>query len=424
MRYLPLILLLLPLTACLDDERLSPDDANPVTPFTAEERAVLQQTLTIGDETFQQSVQLPLHIAQTMPITGDFNNGPSRTMDLEPRDLTKALLGRVLFYDTQLSATGETSCATCHQQKLAFGDNLAFSKGINGHVTKRNSIALGSVPTFAQEVSGYGETSFEQDFSTGNDIMSTSAGSVAFFWDERARTIKDQSTITIQDNLEMGRDLDELAADLRRQDMYRILTRKAYGTDDLTPERITLALEKFCATITSMDTRFDELIDVTFTQPMEEWNQSFSSQELQGMELFNMNCAGCHGSTLTQPNQSIANNGLDLEYTDQGVGALHNDGMLNGVFKVPFLRNVALTAPYMHDGRFATLREVVDHYSEGIQQHPNLNLELQEFDQATGQTHLRRMNFTEEEKQALVTFLELATDRSVTTDPRLSDPFK
>ena len=420
MRYLPLALLFLSLTACLDDERLSPNETNPVTPFTSEERAVLQQTLTIGDETFEQSVETPFHIASSM-LRDEFFDGS--TLRLDPRDLTKALLGRVLFYDTQLSATGETSCATCHQQKLAFGDNLAFSRGINGHVTKRNSIALGSVPTFATEVSGYGETSFEQDFSTGNDMMRTSAGSVAFFWDERARTIKDQSTMTIQDNLEMGHDLDKLTADLRRQEVYQILSRKAYGTAELTPERITLALEKFCATITSMDTRFDELTDILFTEGQEAAAQRFSAAEMQGMELFNLNCASCHGSTLTQPARSIANNGLDVESADQGVGAILGSDM-NGIFKVPFLRNVALTAPYMHDGRFATLHEVIDHYSEGIQQHRNLNFELQEFDPNTGMSTARHMNFTEQEKQALVSFLELATDRSITTDPRLANPFR
>ena len=418
MKHLILACLLpLLLTACLDDERLSIDESNPVTPFTAEERAVLEQSLTIGHESFAATVQMPLHIAQTVNLDFNGNGEPGRTLDLDPRDLTKALLGRVLFYDTQLSATGETSCATCHQQELAFGDNLDFSKGINGQVTKRNSIALGSVPTFATEVSGYGETTSQDDFVSD---FTTQAGTVAFFWDERARTIKDQSTMTIQDKVEMGRDLEDLAADLRQQEMYRILTRKAYGTDDLSPERITLALEKFCATITSMDTRFDELIDASFTQPHEVLEQQFSRAELQGLELFQQNCASCHGFTLTQPNVPIANNGLDLRYTDKGVGDIQNNSSMDGVFKVPFLRNVALTAPYMHDGRFATLREVIDHYSEGIQRHDNLHPNLIDFN--NGQA--LRMNFTEEQKAALVTFLEMTTDRSVTTDPRFADPFR
>ncbi|PPK88381.1 cytochrome c peroxidase [Neolewinella xylanilytica] len=403
MRYLlPLVVVSLTFSACLEDERNEPA-ALAVAPFTAEELAVLNQELTLGNVTFEREVALPDHIA--------INTAGQSTLAMDPADLTKALLGRVLFYDTQLSATGETSCATCHKQELAFGDDLAFSKGINGGHTKRNSIALASVPSFATEVSGYGETS--------TDGNSFTEGSVAFFWDERAATIKEQSTLTIQDRVEMGRDLNELADDLKRQEMYRILSRKAFGSENLTGDRITLALEKFCATISSMDSPFDDLMDAAFgfvgAPPLE----AFSEDELHGQQLFNDNCSSCHGTNLTQPFVAIANNGLDRISADAGVGE-HRGSAFDGVFKVPFLRNVALTAPYMHDGRFATLREVVDHYSEGIQDHGNLHFNLREnFNGAP-----RKMNFTEADKQALIAFLELTTDRSVLVDASLSDPFR
>ena len=393
-------------TACLEEEAIGLDNPGGVTPFTETERAVLAEQLNIGNDPFTQTVRLPDHVAN-LSSTGNLIS----ELELDPNDLTKALLGRVLFYDTQLSATGETSCASCHHQELAFADDVAFSKGIRGAVTKRNSIALGSVPTFAGEISGYGETS--------TDGSSTSSGSVSFFWDERAPTIMEQSKLTIEDKLEMGQDLGELSRQLQRQEIYRILSQKAYGTTELTPDRITLALEKFCATITSMDTPFDELMDASFTMQPAELNAAFGQAEVEGMALFQQNCASCHGFNLTQPNVPVANNGLDLQYTDQGVGALAGE-FANGVFKVPFLRNVALTAPYMHDGRFATLREVIDHYSEGIAQHPNLHPNLRNFD--TGEQ--LKMNFTEEEKQALIAFLETTTDRNVRTDPRLSDPFR
>ncbi len=401
-RLLLIFLLPLCLTSCLEDKlELSPS-AGEVTPFSAEELSVLQQELTIGNEPFSGTVALPLHLA--------FSTGLPTDVDQLPADLTKALLGRVLFYDTRLSATGETSCATCHRQELAFGDDLPLSHGIRGGFTKRNSIALGSVPSFSTDISGYGESS-----SDGNSFQ---AGSVAFFWDERAATIKDQSTLTIQDEVEMGRDLNELAAELRQRDIYRILTRKAYGTEELTGDRITLALEKFCATITAMDTPFDGLMDALVTNTLEEERDRFSASQLHGMDLFQNNCSQCHGSNFTQPVVATANNGLDTEYRDQGIGALQG-AAFNGIFKVPFLRNVALTAPYMHDGRFATLREVVNHYSEGIQAHRNLDFNLTD-----GLGQPRNMHFSDQEKDDLIAFLEMTTDRTVTVDQRLADPFR
>ena len=400
-RYLPL-LVCLSLFSCIEDERtlsLAGDDR----PFTEAELAVLSQQLDVAALQLRQTNRLPAHIAMSLTTPA---------VDPSPADLNKAMLGRVLFYDTRLSATGETSCATCHKQELAFGDDLAFSKGINGGHTKRNSIALASVPTFASEISGYGE-------STGSDGNDVSQGSVAFFWDERAATIKQQSTLTIQDRVEMGRDLDELAADLRRDEMYRILTRRAFGTDELTADRLTFALEKFCASIVSMDSPFDDMMDAIAGLPNGKEFADFSDQEREGHSLFIVNCSGCHGHNMTQPLVSVASNGLDVNPQDVGVGE-HRGRSMDGVFKVPFLRNVALTAPYMHDGRFATLREVIDHYSEGIQQHRNLHVNLRDFD--TGAP--RRMNFTEQEKQALQAFLELTTDRSVLADASLADPFR
>jgi cytochrome c peroxidase len=399
-----LTLLLLPLltTACLEDERVTTSEVDEPLTFTAEERAILEGTLDLTSFTPVTTVDLPDHVASF--------SGSERQIDISRADQGKALLGRVLFYDTQLSATGETSCATCHKQELAFGDDLDFSKGINGGVTLRNSIALGSVPTFAGEVSGYGETL--------DDGVSSTQGSVAFFWDERANTIKEQSTMTIEDEIEMGRDLEELAADLRQQEMYRILSRKAYGSEELTAGRITLALEKFCASITSMDTPFDDLMDARFIQQQEELERQFASDQLRGLDLFLENCSSCHGFNLTRPFIPVASNGLDAAPVDRGVGKFRGEAF-DGVFKVPFLRNVALTAPYMHDGRFESLREVVDHYSDNIQPHRNLHENLSDFN---GQP--RQLNFSEADKQALITFLEMTTDRTVPFDQRLSDPFR
>ncbi len=368
--------------------------------FNAEEFATLSESLNISQQITLASTELPRHLQNF--------SGESR-INQTSSDARKALLGRVLFYDKQLSATGETSCNTCHLQEAAFSDTKAFSDGINGAVTKRNSIALGSVPTFAPEVSGYG--------SSGDETRSAVEGQVRFFWDERAGTVKEQSEATIQDEIEMGKDLHQLSDELRSQEMYKILSMKAFGTTELTPDRITLALEKFTSSITSVNTRFDELADAELFGSA--GNGQFTDQELQGRAIFLTNCATCHGSNLAQPEENVANNGLAEAYDDNGLGAISGISREDGVFKVPFLRNVALTGPYMHDGRFATLREVVDHYSDNLARHPNLHPKLQ-----NGFGAPQRMNFSETQKQALIAFLEMTTDETVLNNPALSDPFR
>lgn len=369
--------------------------------FNGQEFGKLNETLNIAQAIHIPSTTVPDHIGRRSGI---------RHITQSASDTRKALLGRVLFYDTQLSATGETSCATCHEQDKAFADGKAFSDGINGAVTKRNSIALGSVPTFAPSISGYGRS--------GDSESVAVEGRVKFFWDERAATVKEQSEATIQDEIEMGRELHELSADLRHQEMYKILTMKAFGTTDLSPDRITLALEKFTSSISSMNTRFDELVDAENGRRVES-SGLFSEMEIEGRELFNANCASCHSSNLTEPIFPVANNGLDINYADKGVGSISGEAWQNGLFKVPFLRNVALTGPYMHDGRFETLREVIDHYSEGIQDHRNLHPLLRD-----ANNRAVRMNFTEAQKDALEAFLEMTTDNEVLQAERYSNPFR
>ncbi len=368
--------------------------------FNSDEFATLSQSLDIDQTITMASVNVPFHIQMTSGIS---------TVDQTSSDARKALLGRVLFYDSRLSATGETTCASCHKQEAAFSDDIAFSNGINGAVTKRNSIALGSVPTFAPVISGYG--------SSGDEQTAQVDGDVRFFWDERAGTIKEQSEATIQDELEMGKDIHELSSELKELEMYKILTMKAFGTTDLTPDRITLALEKFTSSIVSMNTRFDQMRDEEIFSGVISGN--FTASEREGAQLFRSNCSSCHGDEMGKPRINIASNGLDEVYSDKGVGERSGNSWENGIFKVPFLRNVALTGPYMHDGRFNTLREVIDHYSEGIQDHVNLHPNLK-----GNNNQPRRMNFTEAQKQALIDFLETTTDQSVLVDPRFSDPFR
>jgi cytochrome c peroxidase len=357
--------------------------------YSDEELSVLSKELDLPAQYDDYSIQLAEH----MQIFG------AKTPKIS---LPKATLGRVLFYDTKLSRNETVSCASCHHQELAFSDDKALSVGFNGELTKRNSLALAAVANF--------ESSYDE-------ATSSASAPVLFFWDERAHSIAEQSELTLQDPVEMGMDLRELADRLQEVDYYQILFSKAYNSDLVTPERITEALQEFCNTFVSVNSRFDEQMNrmIVPGQPSTTW----SPLEQRGEALYQQNCASCHSHNMTTPMKAVANNGLDLDYADKGVGERFGDPAQYGVFKVPFLRNIALTAPYMHDGRFATLEDVLDHYSEGIQAHPNLSAELRNPDGTP-----KRMNFSTEDKDALILFLESVTDQQLTTDPKFSDPFK
>lgn len=310
-------------------------------------------------------------------------------------DDARATLGRVLFYDPGLSRTRTVSCASCHKQELAFSDDVPLSKGFSGQLTKRNSLALAATANFS---SSYDQTT------------SLASRPLFFFWDERAHSIAEQSIQTIEDEIEMGMNLQELSARLQQEDYYPILFRKAFGDTQVTPERIVGALQEFCNSFLSAGSRFDEVLN-------ENPAHRFTSVELRGRALYNQHCGSCHSFDMTTATMAVANNGLDDYYEDQGLGALSGDPAEMGLFKVPFLRNIALTAPYMHDGRFNTLEEVIEHYSSGIRDHENLSPELRNGNDPV------RFNFSDSDKQALLEFLHTLTDHAFIQDERFSDPF-
>ncbi|MBX2872114.1 MAG: c-type cytochrome [Saprospiraceae bacterium] len=385
--WISLVLLAIFLSACQEDKVVITK-----ADYTDAEYEVLARTLNLPRERADYSVKLPLHMARqgaAAPVVSS----------------AKATLGAVLFYDTKLSANNTVSCASCHKQSLAFSDDVALSKGFNGELTKRNSLALGSAPNF--EVS-YNGTSF-------------SSQTAAFFWDERAHSIQEQSILTLQDDIEMGMDLDELKNRLESIPYYNILFTKAFGSGAVTPDRVTDALQQFINGFISGSSRFDEGLNRSTSDPFANFAE-FTAQENLGKTLFNTNCSSCHGADFTSVVETVANNGLEMEYADQGIGARTRLDFDNGKFKVPFLRNIALTGPYMHDGRFATLKEVIDHYSEGIQAHENLDIRLRTGFEQNGEP--LKMNFNEEEKAALVAFLHTLTDYQFIQDERFADPFK
>jgi cytochrome c peroxidase len=306
-----------------------------------------------------------------------------------------ATLGRVLFYDPQLSASSLIACASCHKQELGFSDGKAFSTGFEGATTPRSSMAIVN-PGFNRNL----------------------------FWDSRSASVLDLVARPIQNHIEMGmEDLTRLEKKLGRVDYYPDLFRKAFGDASITKERIEVALSQFVSSIVTLNSRFDDQQKVGFT--------GFTDLEQLGKNLFEStrtNCSTCHagvnfsapdfpggpyGSSFSNGNdlKGGANNGLDAHYSDNGMG--------NGRFRIPSLRNIALTAPYMHDGRFKTLEEVVEHYNSGIADNSNLDKNLRNPDGT-----LLRPNLNGLEKQALVAFMNTLTDKTMISDPKYSNPFK
>jgi cytochrome c peroxidase len=297
-----------------------------------------------------------------------------------------ATLGRVLFYDTTLSANDTIACASCHIQAYGFADPNPFSIGFAGGLTGRNSMGLSNAQYYAR---GH------------------------FFWDERATTLEEQVLLPIQNSVEMGLTLDELEANVSAQPYYPELFAAAFGSPEINSERISLALAQFVRSLVTYHAKYDEGLRHNFA--------NFTHKENLGRQIFfssnQGNCAACHTTeafALSQP-QNI---GLDIDYADEGVGAITGNEADNGKFKVPSLRNIALTGPYMHDGRFETLEEVVDFYNRDIQPHPNLSPALQNRDGNPVHMHLDH-----HEQEALIAFLNTLTDDSFLNDPRFSNPF-
>lgn len=362
--------------------------------YEPEDYALLSRYLNIPQEPIDYSVKLP----EAMRFSG---------LLPRPIDSDKALLGRVLFYDKHLSKDGKISCASCHRQDIAFSDDKPVSRGVFDRVGTRNSIALGSVFSFA---ASYGTDLFGPD-------------GVPFFWDNRANTASEQNLASMTNPVEMGMTHTEVVRAVRAQPYYGPLFRKAYGDSGVTIERISEALAEFVNAIGSFQSKFDrELIRTPGFGSLQARVHSdfpgFTPEENRGKRIFLDRCASCHGEIHDRPLKKFASNGLDATTTDKGVGGITNLPEHTGTFKVPLLRNVALTAPYMHDGRFATLEEVIDHYSTGIKPHPNLSFELR-----SGNTPIR-FNFTPQQKKDLIAYLNTLTDLNFVNDNRFSNPFK
>jgi cytochrome c peroxidase len=392
-------------------------DANHDQRLDADERSVLRAAFggidipLLPDEPHDyETVRIPKHIEQaeldkldSTPVGNPITNAG-------------ATLGRVLFYDRHFSRNDTTSCATCHEQNAGFSDPRRFSRGFAGGHTGRNSMGLANLR-----------------YSNVNGLEP------GFFWDERVATLEQQVLMPIQDEVEMGMTLAGLEKKLAKLPYYPALFSAAFGSNKVTSRRIARALAQFVRSIVSFDSTFDRSLaaatsEVTRGNSLESAESKLTEAEQHGRSLFmdgvdgvdEFACQMCHVPPTFNMNMSH-NIGLDLKYLDRGLGALNresNDPFTpsnDGKFKASSLRNVALSAPYMHDGRFKSLEQVVEHYSDGVHPHPNLTLAFAV--RADNMKPTSGFGLSKPDQAALVAFLKTLTDESLAKDSRFSDPF-
>ncbi len=342
-------------------------------------------------ETYQPSLPATPYNYSNVSLPSAFTSSPMNFFNSisssNPITDAGATLGRVLFYDRQISRNNKVSCASCHQQEFAFANNTQFSKGLYNELTTRNSMAI-----------------INMRFS------------FRFFWDLRSVTLENQVLEPIKNHVEMDMSLEDVVDKVKLISYYPELFQDAFGTTEVTTQRISYALSQFLHSMVSYQSKYDQGVDNNFAD--------YTQLEMDGKDLFfsgTVNCNHCHFTVNFFGNQPAVN-GLDAIYTDNGLGTLTGDPADDGKFKIPTLRNIEMTAPYMHDGRFATLEEVIEHYNSGIQAHPNLDDRLTVEGQIGGTP--KQYNMTTYQKQSLVAFLKTLTDHSFLTDVRFSDPFK
>lgn len=293
-------------------------------------------------------------------------------------------LGRFLFYEKMLSGDNTMSCATCHVDQDGFSDKRQFSIGIDGSVGRRQAMPIINVGWLDK-----------------------------LFWDGRALGVEDQALKPVEDPIEMKADWEDVVVKLQNSAPYPDMFHKAFGSKTITKENAVKAIAQFERTMISANSKFD---DVLF---YEKKGLEMTDDELEGYDLFyqeGADCFHCHsGSLLTD--QLFHNNGLDEFPEDIGLEEVTGNPKDRGLFRTPTLRNIALTAPYMHDGRFNTLEEVIDHYSEGIHNSETID-PLMEF------AHQGGIHLTDDEKRKLLAFLHTFTDTTFIKNPAFMDPFK
>lgn len=290
-------------------------------------------------------------------------------------------LGRLLFYEKALSDNYSMSCGSCHRQEDAFSDARRFSIGTDGSVGRRQAMSIANM-----------------------------AFDMHIFWDGRVSTLEQQAALPVIDHAEMRNTWPVVVARLSGMPKYPPLFTKAFGSPRIDSARVVQAIAQFERTLLSFDSRWDRYMyggDAS----------ALSEQELRGMDLFfrRGHCNDCHKAPLFA-DHALRNNGLDLVYADGGLGELTGNPADQGKFKVTTLRNIARTAPYMHDGRFATLDEVVRFYAEEVRTESPL------LDNHMGPWLAGQVNLSAQDRADLVAFLHALTDEGFLSNAAFSDP--
>ena len=303
------------------------------------------------------------------------------------------LLGKMLFYEKSLSSDGSQNCATCHKQPEGFSDSDQFSIGVEGLPGKRQAMAIFNMAWHGNQ----------------------------FFWDGRANLLRDQSLLPIQDPLEMNETLENVIVKLENNPIYPNQFIRAFGTSEITAHKMSLAMEQFMLSIVSYNSKYDRVLI---------GQDTFTESEARGKELFETeyneffpndsgaDCRHCHGGANFE-NDNYMNNGIDNDAnaTDIGREDVTGSPADRAKFKVPSLRNIAVSAPYMHDGRFQTLEEVLNHYNSGIQTSSTV-------DPALLHTQSTGLFLDAQKKEDIINFLKTLTDDVYLNNEEYKDPFE
>lgn len=302
-----------------------------------------------------------------------------------PQTVEGIALGKKLFFDPILSGDNTQACADCHAPENAFSDPDRFSEGIDGILGDRNSMPLFNLAWNYDE---------------------------KFFWDGKSFSLEHQAFIPVSDPIEMKSTWADVEQKLQQNFEYPTLFNQVFGTSIIDSTLVTKAIAQFERTLISSNSKFDKhlLGEATLTP-----------QELNGFNVFmdetKGDCFHCHGSDKNPlwTDNIFHNNGLDATISDLGLGAVTGDPADNGKFKSPSLRNLEFTAPYMHDGRFATLDDVINHYSEGLQNSPTVDPLMKKVAQGGVQ-------LSEQDKSDLKSFLLSLSDHEFISNPNFLNP--
>ena len=310
-----------------------------------------------------------------------------------PMTVEGVALGRKLFYEEMLSGDNTMSCASCHAPANSFSDPNQFSTGIDGIQGNRNSMALVNL--------GW------QKF---------------FFWDGRAGSLEQQILGPVPNPIEMHQSWKDAVEKLNQNVNYRNLFYKAFGEPGIDSIKVTKAIAQFIRTMISGESKYDVMYKFENSLPLSSNDQAIlptvTPEEWAGYDLFKSlngaDCLHCHSGVLMHINK-FSNNGMDAAFSDPGRGGITGNPNDMGRFKIPTLRNIALTAPYMHDGRFASLDQVIDHYSTGLISSPTID-PLMEHLTTSG------VQLDSQERDLLKKFLMTLTDYNFVNNPNFQDP--